>query len=283
MNCRAAFAAASVCSIPVSAFGQSATALPRTTSAEWPKINIQYGRYFSYPVPLGWVQQESTNGVDVTDPQEFAGYNFVGLEGTPGSITPRGHIERVLGWAKATNVRIVSTTNRPTQNGFETAEFIFSYVNGKGIPMTGWAWTAVNNSFGRNNTYCELAWATNALWAVDQQFLVGAARLVQITNVQQAFQRDQLIRAGTPAGPGSAGGFNHPNTFTPYSNQAAMDRISANRAISNRGVTPLVDPSTGRSYTGTWDSYNQVQGGWVNPQDPTQLLTVVRPPGGPPI
>ena len=58
--------------------------------------------------------------------------------------------------------------------------------------------------------------------------------------------------------------------------------MSAQRSVTNRGVTPLVDPSTGRTYQGTWDNYNHVQGGWVNPQDPTQLLKVVRPPGGPP-
>lgn len=279
MNRCAVLAAVLVCIIPVRAVAQGATEPATPVSATWPTMNIQQGHYFSFPVPVGWTYHEGSNGVDVTDLMEHAGYNFVGLEGTPGSITPRGQVERLLGWAKATNVRIVSTTNRPAQNGFETAEFIFTYVNSKGLPMTGWAWSAVNNSFGRNNTYCELAWATNDLWVADQQFMVAAARLVQITNVQEAFLRDQLIRAGTPAGPGSAGGFNHPNTFTPYSNQAAMDRMSAQRSTTTRGVTPLVDPSTGRTYRGTAETYNHVQGGWVNPQDPTQLLKPVRPPG----
>ena len=54
--------------------------------------------------------------------------------------------------------------------------------------------------------------------------------------------------------------------------------MSAQNSVTIRGVTPLVDPSTGQTYRGTWENFNHVKGGWVNPQDPTQLLKVVRPP-----
>ena len=107
---------------------------------------------------------------------------------------------------------------------------------------------------------------------------MATARLIAVTNPQQAFQRDQLQRAHVPTGPGSAGGFNHPNTFTPYSNQAAMDRISDQGARARRDDYPLVDPSTGTTYHGSSDNYDYVRGGWVNPNDKTQLLKVV-PPG----
>lgn len=278
MNRFAVVAFALVCMVPDGAGAQAVAEPAKPPAGVWPKMIMQQGRYFSYPRPAGWTHNESTNGIDVIDSLERSGYNFVGLEGTPGSTTPRQHVEWVVRMARGSNFRLVSTTNRPTQNGFETAEFIFTFVNYKGLPMTAWAWSAVNNSFGRNNTYCEIAFATNDLWADHQQFLVAAARLVQITNVQQAFRRDELIRMGTPSGPGSSGGFNHPNTFTPYSDQAAKDRMSAQRSVTIRGVTPLVDPSTGQTYRGTWDNYDHVKGGWVNPQDPTQLLKVVRPP-----
>ena len=74
------------------------------------------------------------------------------------------------------------------------------------------------------------------------------------------------MRQGVQAGPGSAGGFNHPNTFTPNSNQAAMDRMSDQRARVTRDDTPLVDPSTGAAYHGTSSTYDFVRGGWVNPE-----------------
>ena len=169
---------------------------------------------------------------------------------------------------------------RPSQNGFDSAEFLFTFIDSQGRSCEAWAWSAVNNSFGRNNAYAEIAWATIEVWPRDAQFLVAAARLVSVSNPEQAFQRDQLMRQNIPAGPGSAGGFNRPNTFTPYSNQAAMDRISDRNARARRDDYPLVDPSTGRSYHGTSATYDYVRGGWVNPQDRTQLLQVV-PPGRP--
>lgn len=265
--------------IPALASAQAAQPAKPTQGA-WPRTVVQQGRYFSYPVPTGWVSHESTNGVDASTPDENEGYSFVWLEGTPGNATIRHQLDLILSVNHNTNIRWVSTTPRPAQNGFETAEYIFTCTNSRGRAVTGWAWTALNNSFGRNNAYTAIAWAPSESWDMESQFLVASSRLVNITNVQQAFRRDELIRSNVSAGPGSAGGFNHPNTFTPYSNQAAMDRISAQRAVTNRGVTPLVDPSTGKNYIGSWDTYNHVQGGWVNPQNPTQLLQVVRPPGG---
>ena len=138
----------------------------------------------------------------------------------------------------------------------------------------------MNNSFGRNNSYTEIAWATVEAWQRDAQFLVAMARLVTVTNPQQAFQRDQLARLHIPTGPGSAGGFNHPNTFTPYSNQAAIDRISERNARAPaRSVIRSCDPSTGRPTRAPRATMTTCgEAGSMQRIDPTQLLQVV-PPG----
>src|SRR5438874_2216513 len=63
----------------------------------------------------------------------------------------------------------------------------------------------------------------------------------------------------------------------PYSNQAAMNRISNRNARPRRDDYPLVDPSTGRTYHGNSYNYEYVRGGWVNPNDSTQLLQITLP------
>jgi hypothetical protein len=258
--------------------GRPAQAIPAPEQGAWPKTQLRQGQYFSYPAPVGWQANESTNGVDLGNRDGSEGVSFVGLEGTPGSSSPRQQIEKIGQLLKLRNLVITGMQPRPSQNGFDTAELIFSFSDATGRACQGWAWSAVNNSFGRNNTYTEIVWAIADVWRRDEQFLVATARLISVTNVQQAFQRDQLQRARVPTGPGSAGGFNHPNTFTPYSNQAAMNRISDQGARVRRDDYPLVDPSTGTTYHGSSDTYDYVRGGWVNPNDKTQLLKVV-PPG----
>lgn len=255
-----------------------ASGIQRPEQGAWPKTELRQGRYFSYPAPVGWQASESTNGVDLGNPDGSQGVSFVGLEGTPGSSSPRQQIEKIGQLLKLRNFTIIEMRPRPSQNGFDTAELMFSFFDANGRPCQGWAWSAVNNSFGRNNTYTEIVWAIASIWRRDEQFLVATARLISVINPRQAFQRDQLIRNNVQVGPGSAGGFNHPNTFTPYSNQTTMDRISDQNARVRRDDYPLVDPSTGTTYHGTSDTYDNVRGGWVNPNDKTQLLKVV-PPG----
>lgn len=281
-NLRRAAAVAFVGMLPVCSASPQGTAaaavIPAPPQGAWPRTELRQGRYFSFPAPIGWQVSESTNGVDLVNPDGSQAVSFVGLEGTVGTSSPRRQLEILSQWAKMGGLTITETRPRPSQNGFDTAEFLFTFTDAKGRRCQGWAWSVVNNSFGRNNAYSEIVWATADVWPRDAQFLVATARLVSITNPQQAFQRDQLIRNNIPAGPGSAGGFNHPNTFTPYSNQAAMDRISDRNARARRDDYPLIDPSTGRSYHGSSDNYDYVRGGWVNPNDHTQLLKVV-PPG----
>ena len=57
----------------------------------------------------------------------------------------------------------------------------------------GWAWSAVNNSYGRNSTYTEIEPSTPDVWRRDAQFMVATARLVAITNPREAYERDKLI------------------------------------------------------------------------------------------
>ena len=155
---------------------------PRTPEqGAWPKTTMRQGRYFSYAVPVGWQSDESTNGVDLGNPDGSEAVNFVGLEGSPGSSSPRQQIEK-LGQMLKVRFVISETRPRPFQNGFDTAEFLFSFVDQKGRSCLGWAWSVVNNSFGRNNAYMEIAWATAEVWPRDQQFLVATARLVNVTN-----------------------------------------------------------------------------------------------------
>jgi len=252
--------------------------IPAPAQGAWPRMTVHQGRYFSFAAPQGWTTNETTNGVDVQSPDGREGFNFAGLEGSPGSSTPKLQVEKVGQAGHLRDLHLRQLHIRPTQHGFETAEFLISFTNPKGERCEGWAWCAVNNSFGHNNFYIAIAAAATDLWQRDSQFLTAAARLINVTNPRQAFQRDQLIRLRISVGPGSAGGFNHPNTFTPYSNQAAMDRIHARNDRARRDDYPLVDPSTGRTYHGTSANYDYVRGGWVNPYDTTQLLQVV-PPG----
>lgn len=256
----------------------AAAAIPAPPQGAWPESQPRQGRYFAFVVPVGWTINETPNGVDIMNPGANEGLNFLGLEGSRGSMSPQQRIEWLFQQLKATNFRFTEIQNRPSQNGFDTSEFLYSYTDAQGRPCMGWAWSAVNNSYGFNNFYGEIAWAGADIWARDAQFMVAAARLVHVTNQVEAFQRNMLIRNNASVGPGSAGGFNHPNTFTPHSNQAAMDRISAQRSNTARDSYPLVDPSTGRPYIGTSSNYDYVRGGWVNPLDRTQLLQPVKPP-----
>jgi len=241
---------------------------------------MRTGQYFAFPEPVGWKVTESTNGVDIgsnaNSKQQIAVF---GLEGSRGSTNPRAQFERFAEILKMQHVYVSHVEERPSQHGFDMSEFHFTFNDQYGTPSQGWAWMSVNNSMGYNNIYGGYAIAPVADWARDAQFMVAMTRLVSVSNPVRAFQRDQLIRNNVATGPGSAGGYNHPNTFTPYNNSAAMSRISANRANTYRDSYPLTDPSTGRNFTGTSSNYDYVRGGWVNPNDHTQLLKPVTPGG----
>ena len=270
--------AASVSSL--AAQGISTGAVPAPEQGSWPSATMRQGQYFSWAEPVGWKVTETTNGVDIVSnantKQQIAVF---GLEGSRGSTDTRKHFEMITRVLKMQHVYVSHVEDRPSQHGFDMAEFHFTFNDQFGTPSQGWAWISVNNSMGFNNTYGGIAIAPVTDWARDAQFMVAMTRLVSVSNPVRAFQRDQLIRNNVATGPGSAGGFNHPNTFTPYNNSAAMSRISANRANSFRDSYPLVDPSTGRTYRGSSENYDYVRGGWVNPVDRTQLLKVA-PPGG---
>jgi hypothetical protein len=130
--------------------GQAA-AIPVPPQGVWPRTEARQGRYFAYAAPVGWNVSESTNGIDVMNPSANEGLNFMGLEGSRGSTTPRERIEWLFELLKTTNFAITAVLNRPSQNGFDTAEFLYSYSDAQGRPCLGWAWSAVNNAFGFNN------------------------------------------------------------------------------------------------------------------------------------
>ena len=252
--------------------------LPAPGKSAWPTAIPRQGSYFSFAVPDGWRVTETPNAVDITNPDGAENISFGGLEGTPGTSSPKRQVEKIGQAIGARNLRILQTVRRPFQHGFDTAQYVYSFTASRGQQCEGWAWCSVNNSLGRNNSYVHIAFATIDRWRQNAQFLAATARVISVINPRQAFMRDQLIRLNIPVGPGSAGGFNHPNTFTPYSNQAAMDRISDRNARVRRDDYPLVDPSTGRTYHGNTYNFDYVRGGWVNPNDHTRLLQVV-PPG----
>ena len=243
----------------------AATAIPAPPKA-LADATVRRGQYFAYPAPAGWQTTENANSVLLVNPDGSEALAFAGLEGTPGSSSPRRQFELLLSLSKMRNVVVSDERRRPFQNGFDTTEFLLTFTDEKGRACKGWVWTAVNNSYSRNNTYRAIAWATGNVWPRDAQFLVAMARLIKVINPEQAFQRDQLIRNNIAVGPGSAGGFNHPNTFTPNSNQAAMDRISDRNARARRDDYPLVDSSTGTAYHGNSNNYDYVRGGWPNPK-----------------
>src|SRR5437879_6414252 len=68
--------------------------LPAPAQGTWPRINMQHGRYFAFAVPAAWQVTETTNGVDLLNPDRSETISFVGLEGTPGSSSPRQYIEK---------------------------------------------------------------------------------------------------------------------------------------------------------------------------------------------
>ena len=72
--------------------GQAA-AIPTPPQGAWPRIEARQGSYFAYAAPVGWNVTEGTNGVDVMNPGANEGLNFMWLEGSRGSVTPRDRIE----------------------------------------------------------------------------------------------------------------------------------------------------------------------------------------------
>ena len=112
-----------------------AVELPAPPQGAWPKAEQRQGRYFSFWAPVGWNVTESTNGVDLLNPSGTQAINFVGLEGTPGSITPVQAVQRLAGWIKLRDLKFSSIVNRPSQGGFDSAELLFSYSDSTGRPF----------------------------------------------------------------------------------------------------------------------------------------------------
>ena len=164
---------------------------------------MRTGQYFAFPEPVGWKVTESTNGVDIgsnaNSKQQIAVF---GLEGSRGSTNTRKHFELITGVLKMQHLYVEHLEDRPSQHGFDMAEFHFTFNDQYGTPCEGWAWTSVNNTGGRNNTYGGYAYAPVADWARDAQFMVAMARMVSVSNPARAFQRDQLVRNNVATGPG---------------------------------------------------------------------------------
>src|SRR5205823_2447026 len=114
-----------------------ASEIPAPGQSIWPTTFPQQGRYFSFAAPAGWHVTETPNGVDIANPDGAEAISFGGLEGTPGTSSPQRQMEKIGQALRARNLRIVQTLRRPSQHGFDTAEFVYSYTDSRGQQCEG--------------------------------------------------------------------------------------------------------------------------------------------------
>ena len=244
-----------------------ASCLAAADAASRPALIRKQGRYFSWAVPNGWRDSESTNGVDLNSPDGKRNAAFCMLLRNPGQSTPEQFAYRIAQLLQVRDFRI-SQVNRITgqPNGIVTAEMEFTYTDTRVGARCGSTTIAIAPGDGQYDAFWQWTCSTPETWAQDKLWLPVLARTVAVINTAGVAGNNTIIQPR-----------NNPldNSGLIKSWEAknlSQDRISQARREATMGYERLKSPTTGQIYELPLETYDGTKGGYHNPERDSEIL-----------
>ena len=228
------------------------------------------GQYWRWTAPPGWKHTESIAGVTLTSPDQRFTAALAGLMRSPGQATPQWFLATMLSKAYR-NVRVGAIRPLPNrQMGYQTWQWIEADVTAtaaNGAPMQGVWKCGVANYYNLNDGLLVGFWSPPAELQKVRATLDHIASSIVLTDPNRAFGNNTLIQPK-----------NNPNTagdiiVESYNNKTKSNARSMQKwSDMTRGSEQTFDPATGKTYQTPFNAWDGTRGGYVNPQDTTQLL-----------
>jgi hypothetical protein len=260
----------------------AAVSVPVTLAAQTvrprPVLEVGQGSHFRWSAPIGWLVNETSNGVDMAAPDRVTGVSSVIALGFPGGITGS---EMVLSMVRmvpgVTDLRVVSNRALPDQPSgpmrtpWSVTEMELAYTY-NGVPVRA-TWTCgVSSIPGYSYDAFMLGYqAPAARFDEDRLWLWRLANSIIIVNTAGIAGTDRLI----------------PPRNRPLDNSALIeswrlkglseDRIAKARREGMMGYERMKDAETGKIYEMPLEAYDGTVGGYRNPRRPYELLKRTEP------
>lgn len=254
---------------------------PAATAAR-PPLAVHQGRCFRWAVPAGWTESESTTGVTLTAPDGLTSVSSALMLRSPlrllspGRTTPADFTMWILGMVPGnSDFRVSATTDLPDQPSGISAPWKVQEIEmrfaANGTPVRA-TWTcgivAGSDTF---DAFILGYQAPPAKFDTAKLWLAPIARSIAVTNPRQVAGSNLLL---TPTNRP----LDNPALLESWRQQGlAEDRISTALREGTMGYEHAKDPATGRVYEMPLESWDNVAGGYRNPQRPEEILQPAAP------
>ncbi|RJX34142.1 MAG: hypothetical protein C4516_00370 [Oxalobacter sp.] len=245
----------------------------RDGGAHRPILLRKQGRVFAYSLPKGWQVNETSNGIDITAPDQLTGVSSSIVFGMYGNQTPEGHFRAVLSSIPLRNVQILKKTPTPSSPGpyglrWQGIEIEFK-ASSNGRPIRVRAISHVLQGAGQYTAILTGVQGPVAKWDSLKLWLPQVRDSIVLTN--PSVPAASMVRSMPK-------GTRHDDIYGRYNKSWAargvsQDRMAKARREGTMGYTRQRDEATGQIYDVPLDAYNASRGGYVNPVRPTELLS----------
>ncbi len=237
------------------------------------------GDVYAIKKPGNWKATDNLNAIEASDPDDpLTGVSGSIIMGAFGTQSPEGHIQSVLSSIGATDVTYEHTSNeervreRWTGLIWVVKTRIFTFTDASGNRVKAKAVAGVLQGAGQYVAMVSAFQTTPAKWNKWAPTLERIMQTIQITDGSRVAGHDK-VRLPTAADVKSDSSplmesWEYKNRSESRTNQDYSDAILGQES-------GLQSPSTGKDYTLPLSSYDPTEGGYRNPDNPTEILTDV--------
>lgn len=235
------------------------------------------GDVYAIKKPENWKATDNLNAIEVSDPDDpLTGVSGSIIMGAFGTQSPEGHIQFVLSSIGATNVVYEHTSSeeqvqeRWTGLTWVVKTQIFTFTDVSGNSVKAKAVAGVLQGAGQYVAMVSAFQTTPAKWNKWAPTLERIMQTIQVTDGSRVAGHDK-VRLPTAADIKSDSSplmesWEYKNRSESRTGQDYSDAILGQES-------GLQSPSTGQDYTLPLSSYDPTEGGYRNPDNPTEILT----------
>lgn len=237
-----------------------------------PVLVVQRGRAYEYSIPRGWRVNETSNGIELIDPDGLTGVSGSILVGGFGAPSPEQYLRQILAMSGHGNPRFLSSQPVPPQPGpmglvWRGVEVeLESQYQGTAVHIR--AITMILQGSGQYAAIVTGAQGPITKWPQLKEWLPRVRDSIRIV--------DGSVATGSMAN-ALPRGIRHDEIYGSYNQawkarQVSADAISKAQREGTMGYKRMIDPETGQIYEPPLEAYDATRGGWRNPVRPDELL-----------
>jgi hypothetical protein len=235
-----------------------------------PTLVLHDGRYFRWSAPVGWSEQETTNGVSLLAPDGVTSVSSVILMRSTGNPRPHDFAARMLGMDQSIRgLSVLSSKALPDQPSgmgvpWKVEEVEMRYVV-NGIPLRA-TWTVgIASVYGRFDAFMLGYQAPDTVFETAKLWLAPIARSVTVTNPAQIAGNDRVILPKNNP-------LDNSGLIESWRQKGlSEDRISKAQREGMMGYERVKD-SAGNYYNMPLETWDATVGGYRNPRHPNEIL-----------